>query len=586
MQRLFPAVQRLLVLVLVLVVTGLLGACSASPAAPPPQLLLSSISDPKTFNCVIANDSASTEACGYLYEGLISKNGITQEFEGSLAESWQVLDDGQRIVFKLRRGLKWSDGQPLTTNDVVFTFNDLYFDERIPAPIRDILRIGDAGVLPEVRKLDDLRVEFKLPEPFSPFLEAVGAAIFPEHILRSTLTPKTAEQPPPFVNSWGVDSDVTKIVGSGLYRMTEYRPAERIAFESNPHYRLAGKPYIERIILNIVDSQDTALLQFRSRDLDMLSLRPEDFELLKREEKRDKFDIYNGGPAPSTFFITFNQSQGKNSKNNKPFVNPIRSKWFNDIAFRRAVAYAINRSEMINNVFRGLGEPQNSPIIVQSPYYLPPDKGLKTYDYDLEKAKAILVEAGYRYNAQGQLLDAEGNAVRFTLSTNAGNKVREATGTQIKSDLAKIGIQVDFVPLQFTLLVSKLKSTRDWEAIILSFGGGGTEPNNGSNIWRSTGSLHAFNQGPQPGEPPLPGRVVTDWEKKIDQLLLAGTQEFDVEKRKVIYNEFQQIVQEQLPLIYLVNPLSLSAARSRVEGIQIGALGSLLWNLEDLRLSD
>lgn len=584
--RMFRPLRPLVLGLLCLTLSLSLAACASSPVKPPPQLLLSSISDPKTFNCVIANDSASSEVCGFLYEGLLTLNGTTGDLEPQLAESWQVLDNGQRIVFKLRPGLKWSDGQPLSADDVEFTFRELYFNERVPSGTRDVLRVGDAGSLPEVRKLDELRVEFRLPEPFSPFLRIMGVSILPAHILRPTVTKQGPDGTPHFNTTWGIDADVTQIVSNGAYTLAEYRPAERIAFVRNSHYRKSGQPYIERVVLNIVESQDTSLLQFRSRDLDLLDLRAEDFQLLKREEQRDDFKVYDLGPASSRFFLMFNQSQGRSPKTNQPFVNPVHSRWFNDVVFRRAVAYAIDRQAIINNVFRGLGQPQNSPINVQSPFYLSPQQGLTVYDYNPQKAKELLLQAGYRYNSQNQLLDAEGHPVRFTLSTNAGNKQREATGTLIQNDLAQIGIQVDFVPLEFSLLVGKLTNTRNWEAIILSLAGGTADPNNGSNTWRSTGSLHAFNQGPQPGEAPLPGRVVTDWERRIDQLFIAGTREFDLTKRQAIYNEFQHIAQEQLPFIHLVNPLSLSAARNRLENLRVGVLGSLLWNLEELRLGE
>ena len=137
------------------------------------------------------------------------------------------------------------------------------------------------------------------------------------------------------------------------------------------------------------------------------------------------------GPATGTSFVFFNLNKGK--RNGKPLVDPIKSKWFNNKEFRQAVAYAIDRQTMINNTFQGLGQTQNSPISVQSPYYLPPEKGLKVYDYNLDKARELLKKAGFKYNSQGQLLDSEGNRVRFTLLTNSGNKIREAMGAQIKS---------------------------------------------------------------------------------------------------------------------------------------------------------
>uniref|UniRef100_A0ACD5GUY9 ABC transporter substrate-binding protein n=1 Tax=Desertifilum tharense IPPAS B-1220 TaxID=1781255 RepID=A0ACD5GUY9_9CYAN len=153
---------------------------------------------------------------------------------------------------------------------------------------------------------------------------------------------------------------------------------------------------------------------------------------------------------------------------------------------------------MTNNIFRGLGEPQHSPFPIQVPYYLSPEQGLKVYDYNPERARELLLGAGFQYNDQGQLLDADGNRVRFTLITNAGNKIREAMGVQIRQDLSRIGIQVDFQPLAFNTLIERLNRTLDWECHLLGFSGGGVEPTGSINIWLPEGALHTFNQQPVP----------------------------------------------------------------------------------------
>jgi peptide/nickel transport system substrate-binding protein len=224
---------------------------------------------------------------------------------------------------------------------------------------------------------------------------------------------------------------------------------------------------------------------------------------------------------------------------------------------------------------------------VQSPFYLSPKDGLKSYDYNPEKSKELLKAAGFKYNAQGQLLDADGNRVRFTLITNAENKTRVDMSVQIKKNLEKIGMQVDFNPISFNTLVEKLSTSRDWDCYLLGFTGG-VEPNDGANVWMSKGGLHTFNQGPQPGQPPIQGWVVSDWEKEIDRLFIAGAREFDEAKRKEIYGEFQKIVQDQLPNIYLINSISMSAIRNRIQGVRFTSLDSrgTMWNVYELKVAD
>ena len=200
----------------------------------------------------------------------------------------------------------------------------------------------------------------------------------------------------------------------------------------------------------------------------------------------------------------------------------------------------------------------------------------------------LLIAEGNPAHAAGlkKLFDAKGNEVRFTLMTNAGNKIREAMMGQIKQDLSKVGIQVDTQALAFGTLVDRLDTTLDWEACLLSLTGG-VEPHGGTNVWNINGRLHMFNQSPPPGkEDELVGWTVADWEQEISDLYVKGSQVVDPVERKAIYGEVQRIVQEELPFIYLIAPLSLGAARDRVQGIDYTALGGLLWNLDTLELKE
>lgn len=550
-------------------------------AARSPQLVQSILSDPKTFNAALSQESPNVFS--YIYEGLTTTNGLTAEVEPALAESWEISDDNLTIIFTLREGLKWSDGEPLTADDVVFTYNDIYFNEAIPVPIRDVLRVGEKGELPKVEKIDDRRIRFTLPEPFSPILRAMSAEILPEHALRSTVEKTDSQGDPEFNSTWGTGTDPDEIIGNGMYVLNSYSPGQRVTFRRNPYYWREGQPYIDRVVWQVVENQDTALLQFRSGGLDALSVAPQYFSLLKQEEERGNFTIYEDGPALGTTFMTFNLNTGRRP-NGEPLVEPYKSKWFNTPEFRKAIAHALDRNTMVNTIYRGLGEEQNSPISFQSPYYLSPKEGLPTYDYDPEKAKELLRSVGFEYNDRGELFDAEGNRVRFTLLTNAGNQIREALGAQIKQDLSKIGIQVDFTPIAFSTLVDKLNKNLDWEAHLIGFTGG-VDPAGQMTIWDVEGRLHSFNQ--EHPEYELEGREVRDWERQIESLFVRGSQVFDEQERKEIYGEAQIVAQENLPFIYLVNPYSMGAVRDRVENVQYSAVGGgAFWNLYELRLSE
>ena len=547
----------------------------------PPQLTLSILSDPKIFNPVLAGDKTSADVGRMIFDGLVSANPITGEFDPALAEFWEISEDNLEVVFTLRPNLKWSDGHPLTAEDVDFTYNQLYFNPEIPSGTRDVLKIGQSGALPEVTKLNDSQVKFTLPEPFAPFLGTTVAEILPAHILRKTVEQKDRDGKLLFLSTWTVNTPPEKIVASSAYKIASYTTAQRVVFVENPYYWKKDVvdediPYIKKIVWEIVESTDNALLQFRSGSLDAIGVSPQNFSLLKKEEDKGNFTIYNGGEAYGITFIMFNLNQGK--KNGKPVVNPIKSDWFNNVKFRQAVSYGINRERMIKNIYRGLGEAQLSNVSRQSPFYY---DGLAGYPYNPEKAKELLLEAGFTYNNKGQLFDKDGNRVSFILNAGTGSATGEALGNQIEQDLAKIGIRVNFRTINFNVLVGKIDNSLDWDSILLSFTGG-NEPNDGFNLWSPDGTSHAFNQ-PVQG---LEGRVVADWEAEIGRLYIEAARELDEEKRKLIYAEVQQLVSEKLPVVFLVNPYSLVAVRNNIEGVKNSALGGPFWNREELKITE
>lgn len=582
--------KAVVLLLLISVCSLLLWGCSVKPETLKNRLVVPLDNDIKTFNPVLIGDAYSGIVIGYTLSGMISENPITSEIQPELAEKWEILEDGKRLIFTLRPNLKWSDGQLLTADDVLFTYQNIIFNEKIPTGTRDVLRIGQSQTLPKVEQLDDRRIAFQLAEPFAPALRTLGGiGILPKHVFAPTLQedPKDPNKKLKFLETWTLSTPVNQLVGSGPYILQEYRPSERVIFKPNPYYWRKDQPYIKQLVMQIVESPDTALLRFRSQDFDMYRLRGEDYQLLKRFEERDRYKIYNAGPSTGQAFIMFNLNKGRNPKTNQPFVDPIKSQWFNDVNFRRAVAHALNRDAMITNLARGLAQTQNSPVSIPSPYFLSPEQGLKVYDYSPEKSKEILVKAGYKYDAQQQLLDAAGNQVRFTLLAPAGGRV--ALGAQIKTDLEQIGMKVDFNPVDFRIISDKLDNAKDWDATILGFTGG-AEPNSSINLWATDGDSHLFNKGPVGDEPPFPGREIADWEKQIHNLMIKGAQELDETKRKAIYAEYQQLVQEQLPLIHLTMPLYLVAIRDRVENVQPSALAGstgvtgALWNIEQLKV--
>jgi peptide/nickel transport system substrate-binding protein len=575
------------VVLVVMLCIGGLAACDVSRSGTQgTQLIESQLGDPKTFNYALNNSTPNI--FGYTYEGLIAENALTSEIEPALAESWTIAPDKKTITFTLREGLKWSDGEPLTVDDVVFSFQSIYLNPAIPTDIQDVLKIGVDRKFPTVKKLTDRQVQFMTPEPFAPFLRTLGLAILPQHSLAKSVTTKDATGKSAFLSTWGVDSDPRQIVTNGPYALESFVSTQRVVFRRNPYYwrkDAQGKslPHLDRVIWKLVDNRDTTMIKFRSGESDVVEpLRPEDFPLLKAEEKRGKFKVYVGGARAGTTFISFNLNRGK--RKGVPVVDPKKSEWFNNVAFRQAVAYAIDRPKMNTNAYRGLGILLNSTLSSRSPYYRKPEEGLKVYDYNPEKAKQLLLTGGFKYKGD-QLVDSKGIPVEFSIMTNAENTLRISIIAQIKQDLSKIGIRVNLNPINFNSLLEKLNDTLDWDCYLLIVGNG-AEPHDGSNVWQPDGSGHAFNQRGEGGTKLLEGQVTADWEAEIGRLYTQGSSELDEAKRKQIYGKVQEIAQEQLPWIPLVVERIMAVGRDRIQGINFPEAGGITWNIHELNMQE
>ncbi|MBY0405231.1 MAG: ABC transporter substrate-binding protein [Cyanobacteria bacterium] len=537
---------------------------------------------PKTFNPWASFDATSSTTGGMMASSLMETDAYTGDVIPYLAKSFEVLPDHLTYRVTLRKGLVWSDGHPLTTDDVVFTWNDILGKGLGNPSSRDNLLIDQK--FPEIKALSPLQVEFKTAKPFAPFLRLMGATnIAPKHIFAPIIK---AGGDKAFSAAWGpsdAEKNPEKFVSSGMWLLEKYEQHERVTFKRNPKFFMQDSqgqplPYLDRYITTYVKDLNNMQLQFEQGKVDNYSI-PAQFVAHVRKQEKPAFDMYNLGPTTGTTFITFNLRQDKDKSSGKPKVDPIKSTWFNNQKFRQAVDWAINRKDMVNNILKNVGaplftaEPLNSIFLNHAI--------AEGHPQDLAKAKAFLKEGGFHWNTSGHLEDAQGHPVEFNLLTNTGNDQREATGVNIKQDLSQLGMKVNFKPMEFNVLIDKLNGSGEWEAIIMGLTGGTLEPHFGTNVWRSNGALHMFNQrdiktlkGSTPSN-------VLPWEAEIDRLFEQGAQEFDLAKRKEIYNKFQLVVYEQLPFIYLYSPLSMIAVKKRIQNFDPTPL-SVFHNLEEL----
>ena len=521
-------------------------------------LTIATISEPLTFNLAVSNDAGSSNVLGYLFEGLTETSWLNDEVEPALAESWERSDDGLTWTFHLRTDVTWHDGEPFGAHDVEFTFNRIIYNDDIPASARDTFEFrhldGDGAWQTDrmtVTATGDHTVQIALPVPFAPFLRTLSTSIYPEHLLASHVDDGT------FASVWGIDTDPTEIVGTGPFSIAAYEPGERLVLQRNPNYWMtdaAGNrlPYLDEITHVIVEDLEAELAAFEDGSSDLHGVLGAEYAGLEPLGAEGNFTIHRRGPAFGTTFLAFNVNPGSDPDTGEPYLDPVKARWFANTQFRQAIAHSIDKDTLIDEVQHGLGYPQWSSISPAAGDFFNPD--VRRYEYDPALAKEILDELGWTdSDGDGVREDSAGIPIEFTLVTNTGNSVRQRTTEVIHEGMEAIGLAVDYTAIEFGELVDQLTASYDWQTMVIGFTGG-PEPHNSINRWHSSGGLHLWH--------PNQESPATDWEAEIDELFVSAGQELDHAARVAQYHRVQEIVAENVPLVYTTVPERLTAVRN------------------------
>jgi peptide/nickel transport system substrate-binding protein len=502
------------------------------------QILYSAVlSDPRTFNPILVTDATSGQLTGDLFETVLQLNPVTTLPEPRLAEKWEIAPDNKTITLHLRHDVKWFDGQPFTAHDVLFTL-DVIYDPNVPNSSRPILLIDKKRI--EAQAPDEFTVVLRLPKPFAPLISALeGLQIIPAHILEPIWKAGN------FNHAWGINTPPEQLIGNGTYKMVRYAQSQVVNYLRNDSFWMKDEhggqlPRLHGQNITIVQDANAEYLRYLSGQIDVYGPRAEEVYPLEQKAKNHELDISieKIGVDTGTLFFSFNRNPRHFIKDG--VTNPKLS-WFTDLKFLAAMAHTIDKKSMIDLVFHGLAEPAVADISPANKIFHNPN--LKDYDYDPKLAADMLEAAGYHLVKPGVRTDPKGNRLEFDLTTNAGNPERDQMCTIFKQDLERLGIKVNYRPLEFTTLVDKLDSSFDWDCILMGFTGG-VEPNDGANFYRSSGNLHIWN----PNQP----TPATPWEGEIDTLLDQGASEMDPNKRAPYYWKIQQILHDQLPIIETV----------------------------------
>jgi len=477
-----------------------------------------SIGDASNLIPLLSSDSTSHGIASLVYNGLV-KYDKDVNIVGDLAESWKISRGGLVITFHLRKGVKWHDGQPFTARDVLFTY-ELTIDPKTPtAYAGDFLKVKKAEVL------DDHTFRVTYDKPFAPALMSWGSNIMPKHLLEGKdITTSPLSRHP---------------VGTGPYKFKEWVPGQKIVLISNPDY-FEGRPYIDGNIMRIIPDMATMFLELRANGIDRMNLTP--LQYTRQTENnlfRKNFNKYR--------YLSFSYTYlGYNLK------NPL----FADKRVRQAIAYGVNKDEIIQGVLLGLGREATGPYKPGTWVY---NSNVPTYPYNPGKARELLSDAGWKDTDGDGILDKDGQPFVFEIITNQGNEIRAKCAEIIQRRLGEIGIKVKIRVLEWAAFVNDFINKRRFDATIL----GWTVPLDPDiyDVW------HSSKMGPKELN------FISYKNDEVDALIEKGRETFDQGARKKYYNRIQEILAEEQPYLFLYVPDALPIIHARFRGVEPAPLG-------------
>jgi peptide/nickel transport system substrate-binding protein len=503
-------------------------------------------SDPKTFNpLLVTEDSASVVR--YLTGGMLIRwNHATQVMDPELAQSWRLSPDGREIRFELRPDARFSDGSPVTAQDAAFTFRTL-LDPKTPSADADAFRVGGQQIA--IEAIGDRTLLLK-------FAQAIAGV---EHLFGSIA----------IVSQRALENaqDPARMPTAGPFHVAQYQPGAEITLSRNPYYwKIAdGRrlPYLDTVRLKIRQDRSLEVNSLLSGELDLIdSVDPKAFARLA---KTGGVTAIDAGPSLDSEQLWFNQ-------NPSAPLNDYRKAWFHSQQFRQAISLAIRRDDMARLVFDSHAQPAAAIVPESNRAWNNP--ALKPPPFDPAAAQKLLASAGFRME-KGELKDAANHPVEFSIVTNSGSSSRERLAVLIQQDLARIGIHVRLITLDFPSLIERLTRTFDYEACLLGLVNDDLDPNSQMNVWLSSGPNHPW----YPGEK----TPATPWEAEIDRLMLQQSRETKTALRKKAFDRVQEIVAEQAPVIFLVGKHSLCAYGPRVGNASPSPFfPQTYWNIDQL----
>lgn len=521
-------------------------------------LTLSIVSSPQSFNYFSVLDNNSYTVMNNVLDRLITLDPLTNKLFPALAESWTFSPDGRVATLKLRRGVKWSDGEAFNADDVIFTLVDVASNTGLKANQSAVFKIGKDPLT--FAKVDDYTVRVTAPKPYGAMLQALTfVPILPQHKLAKY---QPLKDPDGFMKAWATNTPLGEIVGTGPFMLSAYTVDQKVSLIRNPNsWRRDPQgnqlPYMDRLEYLIIKSPDAQIAAFRAGQLDSAPITGAQFPDLKQQEVAGaKFSVIRGvGLNNPPVHLAFNQDS----------KTPAFRKAFGDLAFRQAIQSAVNRQRIIDTVYNGLASLPGFGVAPVSEWYNRATRGFFGA-FNLQAAAAKLDALGYTDTNRDGVRNFPGGGpnVDFNLLYASDSSIMPGIATILQSDFAKIGVKVNLQGITgSTVLPTALAG--NFDAVLSTFGDQ-PDPQLRKDIWQPGGALHYWRRSLQPvkeGESPN-FALMQDWEKRTWDIFAQAEASGDQGQRRRLYNEWQLLFARNLPVILIAKPDSVAAFQNRI----------------------